>query len=285
MHEYCLFNGEIKQTSKPIFRINDLAILRGYGIFDFMPIKKSTPLFFGDYWARFSNSAQIIGLKLNFGKEEFEEQLKTLIEVNKVKDGFCRAILTGGYSSNGFTPDKSPNCVVTTLSSFDYSPSDYIEGIKLLTLSYVRENPQVKSLNYSAVLMQQDKLIKSGAKDMLYMNQDEKISESSRANFFILTEGGVLMTPQSDILPGITRKVVLEVAKEKRLSVQVKDFYLSDLKEAKAAFLTSTTKNIMPVTRIDDFEINGGEIPSLIGDLQSGLANKADQYIIAVTSK
>lgn len=279
MHKYCLFNGEIKDTSQPVFQVNDLAILRGYGIFDFMPIKNSIPLFFEDYWNRFKNSAQITGLQLNFSKGEFEQQIKTLIEKNDIGDGFCRVILTGGYSSNGFAPDGTPNCVVTTLSSFGYALSDYTEGIKLLTLQYTRENPRVKSLNYSTVLMQQERLKKEGAEDVLYLNQNKVISESSRANFFIFSADKILLTPDSDILPGITRKYVLEVAKEKGMTVKVEDFNLEKVKKARAAFLTSTTKNIMPIVRIDDFDINDGIIDPVIKELQEGLKERINRYI------
>lgn len=279
MHQYCLFNGEIKDTSQPVFQVNDLAILRGYGIFDFMPVKQSRPLFYDDYWNRFSNSARISGLEISFSKEKFEEQIKTLVAKNKFTDGFCRVILTGGYSSNGFAPDGSPNCVVTTLSSFEYDTAAYTEGIKLLTLEFVRENPLVKSLNYSTVLMKREQLKKEGAEDVLYLDEHQKVSESSRANLFILSAGGILKTPQSDILPGITRKNVLEVAQEIGIPAKTEDFNLEEVKNARAAFLTSTTKNIMPVTRIDDFQINGGIIDPVIKELQKGLKEKIDRYI------
>lgn len=278
MHTFCLFNGEIKDTSEPIFRINDLAILRGYGIFDFMPIKSALPLFYDDYWARFSNSARITGLKLQFNQEEFRQQIMTLIEKNEITDGYCRVILTGGYSSNGFSPDGTPNCVVTTMGEFEYDASDYA-GTKLLTLLFTRENPLVKSLNYSTVLMQQTNLKKAGASDVLYINEKSIVSESSRANFFILNSDGVLMTPESNILPGITRKNVLAVADEIGIPAKVTDFDLEEVRNAQSAFMTSTTKNIMPVTKVDDFEINGGKVVQTIFDLQAQLKRKTDQYI------
>lgn len=279
MHQYCLFNGEIKDTSQPVFQVNDLAILRGYGIFDFMPVRQSRPLFYDDYWSRFSNSARISNLDVSFTKEEFEEQIRTLVTKNKFTDGFCRVILTGGYSSNGFAPDNNPNCVVTTLSSFEYDPTAYTEGIKLLTLEFVRENPLVKSLNYSTVLMKREQLKKEGAEDVLYLDKHQKVSESSRANLFIYSAGGILMTPQSDILPGITRKKLLEVAQETGIPAKIEDFNLEEVKNARAAFLTSTTKNIMPVSRIDDFQINGGIIDPVINKLQKALKEKIDRYI------
>lgn len=284
MHTYCLFNGEVKDTSQPVFKINDLAILRGYGIFDFMPIKRSIPLFFDDYWKRFSNSARITGLPLQFSQEEFKQQIQTLIQKNQINDGYCRVILTGGYSSNGFSPDGTPNCVITTMGEFGYDASDY-EGTKLLTLLFTRENPLVKSLNYSTVLMQQEKLKSEGASDVLYIDENSIVSESSRANFFILNSDGILMTPETNILPGITRKNVLAAAEKTGIPVKIKDFHLDEVRSAQSAFMTSTTKNIMPVTKVDDFVINEGKVVQAITDLQARLDRKIAQYITDHSSK
>jgi len=278
MHKFCLFNGEVKDTSQPIFQINDLAILRGYGIFDFMPIKSSIPLFFDDYWKRFSNSARITGLNLQFSQAEFREQIQTLVRKNKINDGYCRVILTGGYSSNGFSPDGTPNCVVTTMGEFGYDASEY-KGTKLLTLLFTRENPLVKSLNYSTVLMQQEKLKSEGASDVLYIDQNSIVSESSRANFFILNSDGILMTPGTNILPGITRKNVLAAAEKIGIPVKIEDFNLDEVRSAQSAFMTSTTKNIMPVTKVDDFVINEEKIVQTITDLQAELDREINRYI------
>ncbi len=277
MNTYCLFNGELRKTSEPVLMVNDLGLLRGYGVFDFFPIRQSIPLYFEDYWNRFQNSAGQMRLPFEWELGSFSEQLEDLIQQNQVEDGYCRLLLTGGYSSNGFYPDHSPNFIVTTQGAIHYPPSSFDKGIKLLSIEYTREYPTIKSINYTTVLLARDRLREEEAEDVLYYSH-ESVTESSRSNFFIIDRNGVLKTPGRDILAGITRSKVLEVAKE-IMDVEIADIPLDEVRNAQSAFITSTTKGIMPVTHIDSFAINDGVIDPAVGKLQQLLLTKEKQYI------
>lgn len=277
MDNYCLFNGEFHLTSEPVIKVDDLGLLRGYGVFDFFPIRKSIPLFFDNYWNRFKNSARLMRLPFEWEKPSFYEQLQRLIQKNEVNNGYCRMLLTGGYSSNGFYPDQSPNLVVTTQGAIQYPAKDYEKGIKLLSIEYTREYPTIKSINYLTVLLARDRLRQEEAEDVLYYSE-ESVTESSRANIFIVDQSGVLRTPKKDILEGITRSKVLEVARN-IMDVEISDIPLQEVKNAKSAFITSTTKGIMPVIQIDDFVIHGGKIDPVVRELQAGLTALENQYI------
>ncbi len=275
MNTYCLFNGEIKRTSEPVFKVQDLGLLRGYGVFDFFPIRQSRPVFFDQYWNRFRNSAIQMRLPFQWEQASFAEQLDELIRKNELEDGYCRLLLTGGYSSNGFYPDGIPNFLVITQGPIHYPPSHYEKGIKLLSLEYVREYPQIKSINYMTVLLARDLLREKSAEDVLYYSPDS-VTESSRSNFFIIGQDHVLRTPGRDILPGITRAKVLEAA-EKIMPVEITDISLKAVRQARSAFITSTTKGIMPVTHLDDYSINEGMIEPVISTLQEALRVEMDK--------
>lgn len=282
MNTYCLINGEIKKTTEPLLKLNDLGLLRGYGVFDFFPIQQSQPVFFSDYWNRFRNSALQMRLPFEWNQLEFSRQLDRLIQKNELTDGYCRLLLTGGYSSNGFLPDGPPNFIVITQGPILYPEKDYTLGIKLITLQYAREYPQIKSINYMSVLLQRDRIREEAADDVLYLSGD-KITESSRSNFFIIDKNGILKTPAHDILSGITRGKVLELA-AKIMDVEVTDVSIDDVKKAQSAFVTSTTKKIMPVTCIDDFIINDGHILPIISKLQEALKEHVNQSLYALKS-
>jgi len=230
-----------------------------------------------DYWNRFQNSAGQMRLPFEWELGSFSEQLEDLIQQNQVEDGYCRLLLTGGYSSNGFYPDHSPNFIVTTQGAIHYPPSSFDKGIKLLSIEYTREYPTIKSINYTTVLLARDRLREEEAEDVLYYSH-ESVTESSRSNFFIIDRNGVLKTPGRDILAGITRSKVLEVAKE-IMDVEIADIPLDEVRNAQSAFITSTTKGIMPVTHIDSFAINDGVIDPAVGKLQQLLLTKEKQYI------
>ncbi|HLU94634.1 MAG TPA: aminotransferase class IV, partial [Membranihabitans sp.] len=140
-----------------------------------------------------------------------------------------------------------------------------------------REYPTIKSINYMTVLLARDRLREEAAEDVLYYSP-ESVTESSRSNFFIIDKNNILKTPGNNILAGITRSKVLGVSKN-LIEVQITDVTLDEVREARSAFLTSTTKGIMPVTRIDDFAINEGRIDPVIAKLQHGLEQETKRYI------
>lgn len=277
MDTYCLLNGEFKKTAEPVLKVNDLGLMRGYGVFDFFPIQQQQPVFFNDYWNRFRNSALQMRLPFEWEYDAFGLRLQELFRKNDRTDGYCRLLLTGGYSKNGFLPDGSANLLVITQGPIDYSEDNYTRGIKLITLEHTRQYPQIKSINYMAVLLERGRLQEEDAADVLYLS-GENVTESSRSNFFIIDEQGILKTPQTDILGGITRSKVLELAQD-LMEVEVTDVSIEEVKKARSAFITSTTKRIMPVTRIDDFMINNGRVLPIIPKLQNALQELVNQYV------
>ena len=137
----------------------------------------------------------------------------------------------------------------------------YSGGVNLMSYSHRRDLPEIKTTNYSLPILLRHQLKKVKAHDVIY-HQDKIISESSRANFFMINQQGELVNPKKDILKGITRKKVLSLVKD-QLTVKEKTISLTDVFSAKEAFLTSTTKSILPVTRIDGNPIGTGQPGSI----------------------
>lgn len=277
MFEYCIVNHQIQKTNQASIGLSDLGLLRGYGIFDFLPVAQSTPIFVDDYIQRFKSSAQQMDLPLGYSAAEIKEMITTLIQKNKMDAGYIRLVLTGGYSENGFTPSGDTNLMILPVSPISY-PTDYYErGVKLLKSEYIREFPGIKSINYVKVLLEQKRLKEYGAQDVLFTFQG-KISESSRANFFIVNSKGELQTSETGVLAGITRKKILELAPE-FLPTIVKDITLDDLYTAKEAFLTSTTKGTMPVRKIDELEFSLKSNSLVSQKLQEAYFSLREEYI------
>jgi branched-chain amino acid aminotransferase len=137
----------------------------------------------------------------------------------------------------------------------------YQQGVSVIAHEYLKELPHVKTINYLIGLWLQDKIQKHEAFDALY-HWNGIISEFPRSNIFIVTRENVLVTPAKNILPGITRKKVLELAK-KKYKTEVRDINLSEVLDAKEVFMTSTSKRIIPVVKIDGKTIADGK-PGLI---------------------
>ncbi|MBF8963851.1 aminotransferase class IV [Pontibacter sp. FD36] len=248
--------GQIVPLSEATLHISDLSVQRGYGVFDFVKVQQGYPLFLEDYLDRFYQSAELMHLAVPLSREEMKEVIAKLTELNKLPLAGMKMILTGGYSEDGFTP-MNPNLLITQLPLTLPSADKVAKGIPIMTHDYVREVPEVKTINYSMGIRLLHEQKASGAEEVLYA-KNGIVSEFPRCNFFIVTHDGTVVTPASNILKGITRKNVLSLA-GRRYKTEVRDIRLEEVLQAREAFLTSTTKRILPIVRIDDVMIGSGK--------------------------
>jgi branched-chain amino acid aminotransferase len=193
-------------------------------------------------------SIRDMGIECTYSMEELELACYGLIQKNKLKEGGVKLILTGGASPNAYTFVK-PCLMIFTLKIPVYPAEFYKTGLPLISLEHVRQFHKIKSTNYFVSLSNRKLLAEAGAEDFVYF-QDQHVSESSRSNIFLIKDG-VVKTPEKDILFGVTRKYTLMLA-SKEYKIKIGNLSLKDFLTADEVFLTSTTKKIMPVSRIDD---------------------------------
>ncbi|HAJ59662.1 MAG TPA: amino acid aminotransferase, partial [Cyanobacteria bacterium UBA8543] len=168
-----------------------------------------------------------------------------------------RIVVTGGSSTDFITPLGQPSLMVMVTPVSEYPSEYYRQGIKVITVQIERSIPTAKSLNYISAIgaLQQAKLI--NAVEALYINQQGHVLEGTTTNFFVF-RGSQLITPKENVLNGITRNVVLELA-ENRFEIVEQPIYLSELSSCDEAFITATNKEIMPVVQVDELPISKGK--------------------------
>ena len=251
---YQYINGEIVPVDAPVLKTNDLGLLRGYGLFDYFRTYNGIPFRWNDYWARFVNSAKILKLPISKSKEEVSKILADLYAMSGEREVAFRFVLTGGYA-----PDSvhvvEPNFIIRTEPLPQDNPAGRKSGIKVLPYEYVRDMPMVKTTNYVHMVLMAEEMKNQGASDLLFHKGGE-ISELTRSNIFIF-EGDKLITSDRNILFGITRKTVLELAST-HFEVVVRAITLEETLAADEVFTTSSTKWVMPIVQIGDVLINGG---------------------------
>ncbi len=253
MMPFCFANDEIIPSSDARIHPMDLAFIRGYGIFDFFRVSNYKPLFLEQYLDRFTNSARETYLNLSYSKDELRKIIFELIEKNQMQSGGFRMLLSGGVSENSFSPAKGALFIFSEPLIFP-AQEKYEKGVKLISLDHIRPVAHIKMTNYAYPVWHSKKWQEAGAMDVLY-HRNGIISESSRSNFFLIKDG-VLITPDRDILNGITRHQVLGLTDHQ----EIRTVSMEDVKEADEAFITSTTKVILPVTQIDDLKIGNGTV-------------------------
>lgn len=243
---HCYFNGAIIPVEQASVKINDLALLRGYGLFDYFRTYNGVPFQWDWYWARFTRSAEVLRLPLAMTQAQTAEVLAELYRLSDQPDIAYRFVLTGGYSPDSVSVVE-PNWLIIAENLPKDNPEGRFRGIKVLPFEFVRDLPELKSTNYLHMIRLAAEMKSQGAADLLYY-KDGEVSELTRSNFFIF-KGDTLITPHQNILHGITRRVVLELA-EKEFKVEVRPLLVEELEEADEAFTTSTNKWVMPVVQI-----------------------------------
>lgn len=254
-------NGELVPASQAALPLNDLGIVRGYGVFDLWRTYNRAHFHMRDHLLRLLNSAQQIDLGLPWSLDELAARVHLTHDANDLDNAVIRVIATGGVSTDFMTPQGNPSLVIMVTPAPAYNAAVKAAaadaaGVKATTTEVVRERPTVKSLNYIGAIVAVERAKKEGAVEALYRLPSGDITEGTRANFFII-KGRQLITPALEVLPGITRQVVLRLATTS-FDVIERPIHMAELTEADEAFITSSTKEVLPVVQVDDITIGDG---------------------------
>jgi branched-chain amino acid aminotransferase len=255
MH-HCWFNGTVKPVAEVQMAFNDLGLMRGYGLFDYFRTYNQRVFQWDWYWERYSNSAEWLRIPNPIQKEEAFKIVNELIKAQGSEDCAIRFILTGGYSADSVQM-IAPNLFIVSEELHHSAPKEYVEGIKVISYAFVRDMAEIKSTDYKHYMFLQKDLKEANASDVLFY-KDGEISELSRSNVFIIN-GNTLATPDKNILKGITRRTILELAKAD-FKIEERAVTLEELLAAEEVFTTSTTKRVLPISRVDDHIIGNGGI-------------------------
>ena len=275
MGEYFFLNGKIVKAEKAFLHITDLALLRGFGIFDFCRTQNGQPLLIDKYLNRFFNSAKCLDLEIPYSKEFIKDSIFLLLKKNGIIESGIRMVLTGGYTENGYTPGD-PNFFILIEKINFPDTSFYKDGIDLIFHEHQRELSHIKSINYLTPISIRKKIKKANAYDVLY-HSNGKVLEVSRSNIFIVKDN-IVITPRENVLQGITRATVLQLAAED-FNIEERDISIEELYQADEVFMTGTTKRVLPVRKIDDHVFINGKpgrvtqtLKSLYQDFENSIA-------------
>ncbi len=265
-------NGSFVPERQATVSVTDLGLLRNYGVFEYFRTYNKKPFRLEDHLNRFFKSAKALNLKSPYSRYQLRTIIFKLIKKNHhLKELSFRMVLTGGNTRDGKTSSK-PNFFIIVGEPHRYPKKAYQQGIKLLTLNYQREFPEIKSLNYTLAVANWNELIKQDGLEYLYVSKN-KVYEASTSNFFIVNRN-TLITPEQKVLDGVTKKVVIELAQKNHIKVKQKELTLTRVLAADEAFITATDKKILPVIKIDNYVIGNGKV----GKITRKLMNLFENY-------
>ncbi len=258
MTEYCYLNGKIIPLKDATISVLDIGVLRGYGVFDFTRTYNGRPQALEAHIKRLGRSAKRLGLRVPLKEAEIKAVIDKLLQKNGFKEAMIRMVLTGGKTLQGIDFDpRQPTFFILAQKLEAPSADMYREGVNVITVEHQRLLPEAKTNNYITAVMNQRRLKKAKAFEMLYYHNG-KVLELSTSNIFIVKRG-VIVTPATGILMGTTRGIAIALAKKSYPLVE-REVRLRELLAADEAFLTAANKGILPVTRVEGKNIKTGKV-------------------------
>ena len=250
-------DGEYVDSRKATVPASDLALLRGYGIFDFLRTYGGKPFQLGAHLRRLIRSAALLDMRFPWDIEELDEIVIETMRRNGFDESSIRLVVTGGDSPNDFMPAGESRLLVMVTPTIPFSPSAYDQGAEVVTVEMQRHMPEVKSINYIPGITAQKMALRFNPKSIEAIYRvNGKIVEGTRSNTFIFKDGAWI-TPAEDLLLGITRAEVIKLIEAKG-PLDLRDISLAEYLAADEVIITSSTKEIIPVVKVDDVTIGAG---------------------------
>ncbi len=274
----CYYNGSFLPREEVFLPVTDLSIQRGIGVFDSLRTYGEKPFALAEHIKRFLDSAEASGLH---GLPAFEEMEKIVFEgVRRIEeDALVRLYCTGGdVNRDGIFPESRFFILFEALKSKLFPSSYYSEGVALFTMNCPRPNPLIKSIDY--MLPYVAKGGRSEYLEGLYCPGGE-IAEGTSSSFFLALKGKLVTAPEGEVLAGVTRKFVLDLAREAGVTVEERGPRMEELESAEEAFISSTLKEVMPVARVDSRKIGDGRPGALTQHLRRLYLRKVEDFLKA----
>ena len=286
-------NGRIFDEQHAVVSVFDHGFLYGEGIYETLRTYNGRPFLFDRHMRRFRNSAGMLALPVPVTDDEIARRFHETVRAAGLgtpegAEVYIRVLLTRGVGELTYDPAATPkpSIVVIVKPQIDPPPEVFEHGVSVALVQVVRNhpgsvNPLIKSNNLlnSALAMQE--AVRRGAFEGVMRNYRGELAEGSTANIFIVKDGAALTPPiDAGLLPGITREFLFEVGAEVGIPVREQVLKDADLFGADESFLSSTTREIVPIVRVDERTIGSGRPGPVTKELLDRFRRKAHELTL-----
>ncbi|MCA9887291.1 MAG: aminotransferase class IV [Anaerolineae bacterium] len=250
-------NGAYVDRDNALLPVTDLAILRGYGVFDYLRTYHGEPVSLEANVARLRQSATLIGLDYPWSDAEIAAIVRETLNHNDHPESSIRIVVTGGSSPDNIMPNGSPSLIVMVDAHKPNPDWWYTQGVKIVTANIARLYPGAKSINYIPAILARKKA-DANAVEVIYTTDTGHVLEGTTSNLFLVMDGKLITPHLERVLPGITRRTIINAA-SKEFVIEERDIDLDELYSADEAFITAANKRVVPVSTVDDRTIGDGQ--------------------------
>lgn len=235
--------------SDDVISLNNIAYAYGYGVYETIRVNKKVPYFLADHIERLLHSAAVIGLEHQYHVERLMKEISESAAAVAEETYNLKILLIGGEKAD------DAKLYILPLAPFFPDRKLYKEGASVITVPYERMFPDAKTLNMLGSYLAYKKAKAAGCYDALLINKNNEITEGTRTNFFCIKGMTLYSPPQREILSGIMRKALGQVALQNGFKLEEKKILLSDVSMYDGAFLTSTSSLVMPISKINNVNL------------------------------
>jgi branched-chain amino acid aminotransferase len=258
IHGQILHNGEIRPAGDPAFRAGQLGLLAGWGVFTTLRVTQGLLFAWERHWARMSRDAHLLNVPMPASSDVLEEQLLHLVETNGRPDCTLRLVIVrnGGGMWEGPGSGSSHDIIAMTADSKAWGESARLT-IQPNARFAASEFAGAKIISWGHNLAWAERAQRQGFDETILLNEHGMVAECTSANIFAVTGNTVSTPPLSDgCLGGITREVLLHEVRVAGVSIEERTLSIEDLYRADEVFITSTTRDLMPVREIAGHGLN-----------------------------
>jgi branched-chain amino acid aminotransferase len=261
-------NGRITAERDAVISVFDHGFLYGEGIYETLRTYGGKPFLYERHMRRLRRSAELISLPIPFTDADLAADIDKTMKASDVHgEAYIRVLVTRGIGELTYDPSATPtpSVVIIVKPHVEPPPEIYRDGVRVAIVDVVRNhpgsvNPMIKSNNLMNSALAMQEALRRGAFEGIMRNFRGELTECSVANLFIVRNAAVLTPPLSaGLLPGITREYLFEIAPTVGIAVREETLRDDDLFGADEAFLTGTTREIVPIVTVDDRTIGAGK--------------------------
>lgn len=260
-------NGKLVPEKDAKVSVFDHGLLYGDGVFEGIRTYNGRVFMLEEHVARLYRSAKAIALEIPMAQKTMVQAVVDTCKANRTMDGYVRLVVTRGVGTLGLNPYvcKKPQIIIIAGNIQLYPKELYRDGLSIVTVGTIRNhtesiNPCIKSLNYLNNILAKIEAINSGVMEAIMLNAQGFVAEATGDNVFAVS-GQKLLTPPkwAGTLEGITRNVVMDIARSNGFEVSESMMTRYDLYTADEVFLTGTAAEVIGVVNIDRRRIGDGK--------------------------
>jgi branched-chain amino acid aminotransferase len=261
-------NGKIAPADQAVVPVYDHGFVYGEGVYETLRTYNRVPFLYDRHMRRLRQSAERLLLDVPFDDATLLEWIgQTIAAAGELDQAYIRILLTRGVGDLNYDPKSTPKPTTVIIVKPFEAPAArvFTEGIRISLVDMLRNhpksvNPVIKSNNLLNNALAMQAAYRAGAEEALMCNYRGELTECSQANFFMVRRGAAL-TPKSaaGLLEGVTRAFIFELGRELGIDVREEVLLPEDLATADEMFITSTTRELSPVVKVDDRVVGSGK--------------------------